>query len=83
MMQHKIIRSRLREERILKGLSRDYIERACGLSHDVLVSYETNKTEPTVSTAIMIAQAMGSRVEKIWSVEIVDEYPENKEVWDL
>lgn len=80
-MPFRIVRCRLREERLNRGFTLDYLHRVTGLSRRVLKGYQVNKAEPSVGNALLIADALGVSVNKIWSVEIVDTLPP-RNIWE-
>ena len=74
-MPYRVVKCRLNAERMNRGFTLDYLHRVTGLSIKTLEGYQDNKTEPSVSSALLVANALGCSVNKIWSVEIVETEP--------
>lgn len=82
-MPYRVVRCRLKDERLNRGFTLNYLHRVTGLSEDTLNKYQYNKSEPSVGNALLVAYALGVTVEKIWSVEMVETAPAPRlNVWD-
>lgn len=81
-MPYRVVKCRLKAERMNRGFTLDYIHRVAGIRLETLKKYEQNLSEPSVSTALLVAETLGVHVEKIWSVEVVETCPPPKEMWD-
>lgn len=81
-MPYRVVRCRLKDERRNRGFTLDYLHRVTGITKKTLKGYQSNRSEPSVSTALLIAHALGASVEKIWSVEVVETPPPRLKPWD-
>lgn len=79
-MPIKLVTSRLREFLDSRGVSFRYMVQTTGISSDRLKKYARGKTEPSVSDAMLIADALFvSDIRRIWQVEIIPDAPEEDE----
>lgn len=79
-MPVKLVTSRLREYLDSRGVSFRYMVQTTGISASRLKNYAQGKTEPSVSDALLIANALFvNDIRRIWQVEIIpDEHEEDE-----
>lgn len=71
-MPIKLVTSRLREYLDSRGVSSRYLVQTTGISSSRIKNYANGKSEPTISDAILIANALFvSDIRRIWQVEII------------
>jgi len=66
------LRVRLREMRLLKGMTQEELARMVGVSRQTINYIERGKYRPTVLLALKIASVLGVRVEEIFQLEESD-----------
>ncbi len=66
------MRVRLREMRLLKGMTQEELARMVGVSRQTINYIERGKYRPTVLLALKIASVLGVRVEEIFQLEESD-----------
>lgn len=62
-----MVENRLREYRVARGMSQPELAHRSGVPVSTISDVERG-AEPKVVTAILLARALGLRVEKIWRV---------------
>lgn len=71
-MPIKLVTSRLREYLDSRGVSSRYMVQTTGISPARLKSYACGKSEPSISDALLIANALFvTDLRRIWQVEII------------
>lgn len=76
-MPIKLVTSRLREYLDSRGVSSRYLVQTTGISSSRIKNYANGKSEPTISDAILIANALFvSDIRRIWQVEIIPDEEE-------
>ena len=71
-MPIKLVTSRLREYLDSRGVSSKYMVQTTGINPSRLKRYARGESEPTVSDAILIADALFiTDLRRIWQVEII------------
>jgi molybdate-binding protein/DNA-binding XRE family transcriptional regulator len=65
----KLLKSRVREERIRRGWSQDELARRAGISRAGVSAIEMERLAPSAAAALALAAALGCRVEDLFRLE--------------
>lgn len=63
------MRSRVREQRLLAGLSQEALAQQVGVSRQTINAIETGRYDPSLRLAVYLARYFGSTVEETFDVD--------------